>query len=716
VYFEGIASWPDELRVVTLSFLASLQIAGFVADRNRAPCSSFFEAMLGLLVVNSDLGAYERANRAVLEAAVLAHSDALEGACDRVAKRLRDLGVKVTIGELKKQARHIQKAFSTAATEVPERGVAVVSVLPDAPVSPEAVVPAGWSINESGVYRGEDLVPSISCPIVIKGRCIDLDSGMEALEVAWYQEGTWHAKVVDRTKIADARYIVGELAGFGAPVNSNNSKSVVQFLMDFEQSNRAHLRRQKVTHRFGWQGNDGVDGFMWGRNLLVANDARDDAVIFQGRDDGDEQLAAGLHENGSFEKWREVIAVTQEFPKVKLALYASFVPALSPILGQQNFTLDFAGPTTGGKTTTLQLAACAWGNPDERSPAAILRTWDCTAAWRERAQAVQNNLPIFLDDTKRARDPLEISKTIYEVSQGLGRGRGSIKGIAEQASWNTVLISSGEQPATSFTGDGGARARVLTIWGSPFGQNSPTIGTMARRLRQGVLQNYGHAGPRFVKYLLRHRSKWADWKAQHVRLVEFFQDKAESNIYLARMADIFAGISMAARLAHAALGLPWKYENPLRTLWQELGREAGESNRAKAALQFVVDWATANQHAFWLRGDHQRPPSCGWAGKWGRDDWPWIGFFPGRLKELLTNGDFDCDATVRVWHDEGWLEVTKQGRAAQRRQIRTRIGTEQPWLIAIRRKAIEEVLGQPAGETENAEHGTETRVKLAKLA
>jgi hypothetical protein len=35
-----------------------------------------------------------------------------------------------------------------------------------------------------------------------------------------------------------------------------------------------------------------------------------------------------------------------------------------------------------------------------------------------------------------------------------------------------VLISSGETPVTSFTEDGGTRARALCVWGAPFGPSS----------------------------------------------------------------------------------------------------------------------------------------------------------------------------------------------------------------------------------------------------
>ena len=49
------------------------------------------------------------------------------------------------------------------------------------------------------------------------------------------------------------------------------------------------------------------------------------------------------------------------------------------------------------------------------------------------------------------------------------RGRGSPQGVQRTTRAHGVLLSTGEAPATSFTNDGGTRARTLCLWGSPFG-------------------------------------------------------------------------------------------------------------------------------------------------------------------------------------------------------------------------------------------------------
>ncbi|MGO9121120.1 MAG: DUF927 domain-containing protein, partial [Desulfomonilaceae bacterium] len=82
----------------------------------------------------------------------------------------------------------------------------------------------------------------------------------------------------------------------------------------------------------------------------------------------------------------------------------------------------------------------------------------------ERLCATGCDMPVILDDTKRAK-PEQIGPALYSIISGHGRGRGSIKGLAQTRTWRTVLISSGEAAAVSYTEDAGVRARILTIRG-----------------------------------------------------------------------------------------------------------------------------------------------------------------------------------------------------------------------------------------------------------
>jgi hypothetical protein len=332
----------------------------------------------------------------------------------------------------------------------------------------------------------------------------------------------------------------------------------------------------------------------------------------------------------------------------------------------------------------------------------VLSTWNSTATWRERAPAVCCHLPFVLDDSKNVRFPEEVGKAVYAVVQGRGRGRGSVQGIAHQDYCVTVLFSSGEQPATSFTRDGGTRPRVLSFWGSPFGAVSPAMAKRIRQINDGVRENYGHAGPRFIQYLLRHRDRWEHWRAFYEEEVKHFEDAAGDDAVAARMATHFAAITLTACLVHKGLDLPWEWNDPVVPVWQELVSASGEADVAAGALRLAVDWAVGRRQDFFhLHAAESNQPHAGWAGRWDQDgaagEWAWIGFFSHVLESVLRAGGFDYDATVLTWKERGWIEVDAEGEGKGRNTKRVQIGKELARVVAIRRAAVEAVDAAAAG-------------------
>src|SRR4051794_18740252 len=191
--------------------------------------------------------------------------------------------------------------------------------------------------------------------------------------------------------------------------------------------------------------------------MLSPTDWHEDWIAFRGLAAGDEQIADAYHAAGSLQGWLRAVQAVAGYPLALLALYAAFVPPLLEILGAPNFIVDWANRTTTGKTTALRVAASVWGKPDERAVDGALGTWDATTVWIERASAVLHGLPLILDDTKRAKNPKVIAEALYSVASGRGRGRGNPRSLAQTRTWRTVLLSTGESPATSFTQDGGTR-------------------------------------------------------------------------------------------------------------------------------------------------------------------------------------------------------------------------------------------------------------------
>lgn len=695
VFLRTVPAWPPKERFLVLSFLATLKgDIRFFVGKNEPTHDNLFGAVLTLPSDAVDGNQVEPMKRMWIEAAVVCQPSSLDGAADQIMTRLRKLGVKgVTRAKLVSEASKLRELIQRQTQIAKFEGTKICDVFSDAPVHSQATIPTGWKLTTEGIEHLDGRMPLVSSPVLVVGRQFDIESKAVSLELAWLQEGVWHRHRLARENAANSPTITKELAAFGVPVTSNNARTLVQFLSDYEAANLAHIPRQSVSHQLGWQVANGSSGFLLGMSFISTSEQTSE-VAFEGRDDGDNEIAKGFRVGGDLGKWLQAIKQLRSKPSARLVLYAGFASPLLHLFNTPGICLDIAGQTTTGKTTMLRAVASIWGDPDDSKPDSLLKSWDSTQVFRERAPAVLNSLPLILDDTKLANNPEDVARTVYSFAAGRGRGRGSVKGVASTQTWKNMLITSGEQPLTSFSNDGGTRARVLSLWGSPFGATDTLTGNSVRRLNRRILENYGHAGMAFVTYLVNNQDLWDGWRATCDRHTETYQTRAGENQFAARMAPMMAVICLAAELAHEALKMPWKYADPILPVWDELTRNSQDANRPLAALRYVKDWANAHQEEFSGRGSTHSQPHGGWAGRW--DSVPvsqretrrstWIGFFPNRLERLLRDGGFEAEAILRAWDDNEWLEKSRDSNGT-RRNIRARLAGESVRLTAITRRA-----------------------------
>jgi primase-polymerase (primpol)-like protein len=595
--------------------------------------------------------------------------------------------------------------------------VTVTSKLPNAPVSDKVLIPPGWVVNNKGVFKGtirqhdqiskEQIAPS---PVLIQGHLKNMTDGTENIRLAWLSHGGWETHTVSRLDIADSRSIV-KLADIGCPVTSVTAHRMVDYLSAFEATNVNSLPRATVTHQMGWQGKD-MDAFLWGKNLIspdgkLKSDMNIEKmppdkwpkkmIFFKGHDQGEDEIAKGFHKKGEFEKWKEIEPLIEKYPLVTFSIYAALSPPLLDILDASIFVVDWAFSTSRGKTTSLKIAGSCWGEPDMNKPGSIVKSWNATRVWIERAQAVLQSLPLILDDTKMAKYPQMVSQLLYDSVSGQGRGRGSIQGVRPKGSWRTILLSCGESKAVNFTaGDGGAHARVLSLWGSPFGKRKKAKAKLIRRLTKIIHKNYGHAGYRFVCYLIRNRDKWDEYRKKYSELTTYYQDQAGSYEVAQRQCEYYAVIHLAAILANKALGLTIDYERHLEKVFKKVITETSEANRAKEALQEVLSWALSNKDSFWMHGHgSSKQPFTGWLGvlnpsekwqdkktkadskstdrEWDDDDTHGyllsVAFIPHQLERFLKTQGYESKAITRTWKDNGWLDVSGEKKGLTKKVL-----------------------------------------------
>jgi len=684
--FSDIDHW------VCLEFLASLNNCLFLNGENTH--TNLFDAVLNLQISPEKTEEIRKWKKIALEATVLCFPDSLEITCNQIRNKMSEWKIKgIQTKTLIVEAKKILSIIRNPAGKENQNLIMVKEIFPEAPVNDNVVVPAGWALTDKGITRTAGSGEDFSAPVVITECGSESQRGSEFLTIAWKRNGRWKTRIVDRKEVADQRTILAS-AEFGLPVTSVNSRTLVKYLEDFESANLANLPSVRVSGRMGWQGKNGGDGFLWGRNLITADRINFDGekneapalIRFRTTEPGEEQLADGFYQMGDYSEWINAIKEISPYPKAMVAFYGAFLPPMLQVLKTPNHVIDFAGITSCGKSTILRVIASVWGNPIEGSSNSVLLTWNSTATWRERVPVLCSDLPFILDDTKNVTFPEEVAKTIYSVVQGRGKGRGSITSVVYQGHCNTVLFSSGEQSAIGFSKDGGTRPRVLSFWGSPFGNMDLQAGRLARNLTMVLGGHFGHAGPRFIQYLLTNSKKMNTWQKKYQKLVKHYEERAGNNIIASRMSVHFAAIRFTSRLVHHALSLPWDWADPIEPVWEDLVSTSGDGDMAARALQDVYNWAVAHKSEFYNEGSYPNDltPLRGYVGRWDTGG-EWIGIMPQILSQVLSDHKYEEHAIIRSWKDRGFLFTDSDNRNHKKIKIKQ----DFPRVVAIKRSAIE---------------------------
>ena len=620
-------------------------------------------------------------------------------------RNLRRAVVALAEERTRRQTAELVSQLEHSIEELTIVGAALGSSAPPATVvAPDVLarlrIPAGYAIDAAGVYRlsanleGELTRSRITAaPIFISGRTLDVMSGEAKRQVVWRGPSGWCSRIVERRTILDARHLLA-LTNLEAPVNSNTTSQVIAYLSDFEAENSHRIPAVRSSSSMGWQ----PDGGFLLPDMYYRPDLNGGRGSVTGGDfaltapPGLEKMAGGWTPSGTWEGWMSAMELLTPYPYMYIALYASACAPLLELLKLPGFVVDFSGSTSGGKTTALRVAAAVWGRPSESYPTAMY-SWDATKVWIERASSFICNLPVILDETKRARSPKVIRDVIYDFCQGQGRGRGSIEGTRNTGSWRSVLISSGEGSATNCSQDAGTRARVLSLVGKPLGHDVKTGARVSEEIQILLSEHHGHLGRRIAQYLVANSD-------HHDTIRQVYHDARArySNESLTavsrRHAAHLAAIEVAAGIIHQ-LDVPQCDVDPFGYLMESQTLAGLDADRPASALQDILSWCATNQPRFWGRHDHDnqgriKTPLHGWAGTWGPgEDWDYIAISTLMFNAKMVEVGHDPKEIATRWSERGWL-LSGTGRNRTRT---LRIDGASTRCYCIGRRAADEVFG-----------------------
>jgi len=300
-----------------------------------------------------------------------------------------------------------------------------------------------------------------------------------------------------------------------------------------------------------------------------------------------------------------------------------------------------------------------------------VNTWGATETWIERAASLFMGLPLFLDETKLARTKGNrgsstsnlVSETLYLISSGQGKGRGTLTGLGKTDRFETILFTTGETPSLELSSDGGTRGRMIDLWGMPFGRADGESRKLVERVRAVIADNYGHAGPRLVQFILDNRDSWPLWKDAYLEAKDQLASHEGMSAIEIRLTEYFAAVATAIPIVHTALPV-LRRDLPVRELldsvWRVARNEASSADIVTKALRLIWDWMISNEGNIY--SPELASQGTSWDSQYGAywdqsstQDWTFIGFTGEMLRELFKQNDLKLSEVARNLSSKGLL-------------------------------------------------------------
>jgi hypothetical protein len=305
---------------------------------------------------------------------------------------------------------------------------------------------------------------------------------------------------VPLAKVAQKDELRKVLASKDVVATGKRSELLVEYIVravkDLQYRERAEIMRQQ----FGWVDNGGR--FVLGDQEITAG-----GNIYSPPSKVTQKLSRFIGPVGSFEKWRDVWEVygQEGLEKHAFAALSAFGSPLMKFLNQTGAVINLFNPRSGtGKTTVLNMVNSVYGHPKELRMKEI-DTINGKLQW----VGILNNLPATMDEMTNV-EPKALSDFLYSLSNGKGKERmlaGSNELRENNTTWQNITVS---------TSNSSFAEKLSSLKNLPEGELMRLIeypialvdsidNLQAKEMFDHILQNnYGHAGPIFVRYVLNN--------------------------------------------------------------------------------------------------------------------------------------------------------------------------------------------------------------------
>jgi hypothetical protein len=408
----------------------------------------------------------------------------------------------------------------------------------------------GFRRSEDGLYYEEDgrWMRFYDCDLYIDRIAYDMSLGYQVAVIKHClpHEGCLEF-MIRSSLIHDQKQLMVALSDNNVHVVGSKEKKIMGFYIE---GHMAKLQRQQkmtmLLNQMGWKtDNNGKTLFVLGKKLFYEDGTIEEASLARNVP----TAAQGFCSKGDLTKW---VLSTEVFNGIGMEPYAfallcGFGAPLMRFTGFDGALVSLVGDSGVGKTLMLRLAQSIYGNHSE-----LMMLRDDTKNALVSRLGVYGNLPLTVDEVTNI-DGQELSDLVYRVTQGRDKAR-LTKNSEERKNvnaWNTLAMvttnSALSDKLSSAKHDASAELnRIFEYYVPAIDEFS---GDSASDLFWMLHQNYGHAGERYIHYLVQnHQTIQAGLEKVKKKIEADAQIRGDERFWAAIAATAIYGGLIAAKL------------------------------------------------------------------------------------------------------------------------------------------------------------------------
>lgn len=321
--------------------------------------------------------------------------------------------------------------------------------------------------------------------------------------------------VIPSETISDQRELLNVLNRHGVYIDLSYFKMVQSFMSAYIKRLQRDCKPETKHLHYGWV--DENKGFIIGDHKLIKGGKTEPVQTSGGASDLLDVFS--LKRSGTLELQVEAMRhfTRRNEPREQFYILCALAsPLLHMLDNYYGVTINATGETGGGKTGLLFAGMAFWGNPRKCYMSGV-KDEGATPRARLNALFAMHSLPFALDEISGI-EPEAARSFTYAVTQATGRHTASKEGGLRKTTGtsnssddnddfraNFVLSTSNgslhSRLSESSVVGAATSARVVEIDYPPL---PPDVKVQGDEMMALILQNYGHIGEVFIRYILDH--------------------------------------------------------------------------------------------------------------------------------------------------------------------------------------------------------------------